>query len=124
MAVFLGFGRFILKTSTFLVSMIKSLFFPGNIFSVIFSPCFINLAISKLFRNFVDCDLFPKFLVLLWENLFFFRNFGFFNIYLHHLCKAINLLISCLEAYAHLFLLKLELFNFAANPLLFFKGLS
>ena len=50
---FFFFLALFLKTSTFLVSIIKLSFNPGNTFSVIFSPCFSILL--KSFSSFVNC---------------------------------------------------------------------
>ena len=65
-----------------------------------------------------DFDLFFEEFSKLLENLIY-----FFNKYLHHLWRTIILLISCGDAYAHLFILKLPLFPIVKGPLLFI-GLS
>ena len=122
-ASFCGLGRFILKTSTFLVSIINLLFFPGYIFSVIFSACFMKVVRSIVFGNFVDFDLNFADLSIFLEILPFLL-FKFLSIYLHHLSIIIILLISCFEAYAHFFMLKFPDFPIAKWPPFLLIGLS
>ena len=107
------FGLILLNTSTFLVSITKLLFFPGNIFSVIFSPFFMKEMFFTV-GFFEDFDLKVEDLSVLGENLFLFES-KVFSINLHHLWITIISLISFFEAYAHLLALKVP-------PLTIFKG--
>ena len=76
-----------MKTSTFLVSLINLLFFPGYIFSVIFSPAFLSSILpTDLVFEFLNTSTF----LVSTTNLLFFPGYIFSVIFSPCLIKSLR----------------------------------